>query len=183
MGARLERLASRALQGRRIEFPNNDEKIDPRDSESVAGVIEITDEMRERIGTALTDGMPIIAASVEPDGQPKISFYGSAHVYSRDQIALWHRDPEGGLVSRLPHNPRIALVYRNQKDRITWQFYGRAQIVDDRRTREAVYENIPDLEKMFDVEKRGRVIIIDVDRVVGRGIDMRRDPGRESIPS
>ena len=138
-------------------------------------MIELTEEMRERIASALMDGFPVVAASVEPDGYPKLSFYGSTQVFSDDQLAIWHRQPEGGLIDRLDDNPRMAFMYRHAKDRTFWQFYGRARIDDSAETRERVYANMPEIERMLDPDKKGRPIIIDVDRVVGRGIEMKRD--------
>ena len=138
-------------------------------------MIELTDEMRERISSALMDGFPVVAASVEPDGYPKLSFYGSTQVYSDDQLAIWHRKPEGGLIDRLDDNPRLAFMYRHSTDRTFWQFFGRGHVDDDPAVRERVYDAMPEIEKMLDPDKKGRAIIIDVDRVVGRGLDMRRD--------
>jgi predicted pyridoxine 5'-phosphate oxidase superfamily flavin-nucleotide-binding protein len=138
-------------------------------------MIELTDEMRTRLSNALNDGFPVVAASVEPDGYPKLSFYGSTQVYSEDQLAIWHRSPEGGLIDRLGDNPRMAFMYRHGTDRTFFQFYGRARIDDSAETRERVYANMPEIEKMLDPDKKGRAIIVDVDRVVGRGLEMRRD--------
>ena len=139
-------------------------------------MIELTDEMRERLANALQDGCPVIAASVQADGYPKLSFYGSTQVYSADQLAIWHRDPQSGLIARLPENPRMAFMYRHPQDRVFWQFFGRARVVDDEAVREQVYEAMPPIEQMLDSERKGRVILIDIDRVVGRDVDMRRDP-------
>ena len=138
-------------------------------------MIELTDEMRARLASALNDGFPVVAASVEPDGYPKLSFYGSTQVFSEDQLAIWHRKPEGGLIDRLPDNSRMAFMYRHGSDRTFFQFYGRGRVDDSPETREQVYANMPEIEKMLDPDKKGRAIIIDVDRVVGRGIEMRRD--------
>lgn len=138
-------------------------------------MIELTDEMRSRLSTALADGCPVIAASIEPDGYPKLSFYGSAQVYSADQLALWHRNPDAGLMKRLDDNPKMAFMYRNPKDRAAWQFYGRARVVEDADVRERVYDAMPDIEKMFDQERKGKAVLIDVDRVVSREGEMIRD--------
>src|SRR5205814_1703471 len=142
-------------------------------------MIELTEEMRTRLASALNDGFPVVAASVEQDGYPKLSFYGSTQVYSDDQLAIWHRKPEGGLIDRLPDNPRMAFMYRHGGDRTFFQFYGRAHFDDDPQVRERVYENMPEIEKMLDPDRKGRPIIIDVDRVVGRGIEMRRDEAEQ----
>jgi uncharacterized pyridoxamine 5'-phosphate oxidase family protein len=139
-------------------------------------MVELTEDMRTRLANALADGCPVIAASIEPDGYPKLSFYGSAHVYSSDQLAIWHRKPDAGLMKRLDDHPKMAFMYRNPKDRAFFQFYGRARVSDDPEVRERVYANIPDVEKMFDQERKGVPVLIDVDRVVGFGIDQRREP-------
>jgi hypothetical protein len=138
-------------------------------------VIELTDEMRSRLRTALEDGCPVIAASVDREGQPKLTFYGSTHVHSNDQLAIWVRNPESGVLSRLAANPRMAFLYRHPADRVRWQFYGRAKVVDDPDVRTAVYAAIPEIERAMDPEAKGRAVLISVDRVTGRDLDMSRD--------
>jgi uncharacterized pyridoxamine 5'-phosphate oxidase family protein len=69
----------------------------------------------------------------------------------------------------------MAFLYRNQKERVGWQFMGRARVDDDQQVRDQVYEAIPDIEKMFDPDRNGVAVIIDLDRVSGRDIDMRRE--------
>ena len=141
----------------------------------IVEMIELTDEMRSRLRTALEDGFPVIAASVDAEGQPKLTFYGSAHVHSADQLAVWVRNPESGVLSRLAANPRMAFVYRHPQDRVRWQFYGRGRVVDDPGVRRAVYESIPEIERAMDPEQKGKAVIVDVDRVTGRDLDMRRE--------
>jgi len=137
--------------------------------------IELTEEMRERLSKALDDHCPVVAASVEPDGYPKLSFYGSTQVFSSDQLAIWHRDPSKGLIERLPHSDKMAFVYRHPTDRVFWRFTGRARIDDTPEVRDKVYANMPEIEQALDADRKGRAIIIDVDRVVGRGLEMVRD--------
>ncbi len=138
-------------------------------------MIELTQEMRKRLANALDDGYPVVAASVEPDGYPKLSFYGSTQVFSDDQLAIWHRKPDGGLIDRIVENPRMAFMYRHGIDRVAWQFYGHAHVDDDREIRDRVYDAMPEIERLLDPDRKGRAIIIDVDRVVGRNLEMRRD--------
>ena len=80
--------------------------------------MELLDEMRTRLATALVDGNPVIAATVDESGQPKLSFFGSTHVHSPDQLALWVRNPEAGTLSRLAANPRMSFLYRHAADRV-----------------------------------------------------------------
>ena len=138
-------------------------------------MIELTEEMRGRLSTALKDGCPVIAASVEPTGAPKLSFYGSTHVHSSDSLAIWVRNPESGILARVQTNPHMSFLYRHPADRLRWVFDGRARILDagsDEAT--AVYDAIPDFEKTTDPERKGRAVVIDLDKVSGRDLLMER---------
>lgn len=132
-------------------------------------MIELTDEMRELIGSALDDKLPVVATSVGSDGQPTISFYGSTQVHSGDQLAIWVRNPNAGLLGRLPDNPRMAFMYRNPEQRLGWQFHGRARAIEAGEESQRVFDNSPQLEKDRDPDQGGVAVVIDVDRVIARG--------------
>ena len=136
--------------------------------------IELTDEMRERLATALADGCPVIAASVHPDGRPKLSFYGSTQVHDAETLAIWVRDPEAGLLQRIATNPHLAFVYRNGAERIFWQFEGRASVTDEPEVAAAVYDASPAPERDRDPDRKGAAVLVTVDRVAGRGFVMER---------
>jgi hypothetical protein len=138
-------------------------------------MIELTDEMQTRLASALADRCPVISASVEPDGYPKLSFYGSCQVYSKDQLAIWHRNPDSGLIKRLETNNRMAFMYRHPVDRVAWQFFGRGHVENDPAVRDRVYDAMPEIEKLLDKDRNGQAVIIDLDRVTGINVDMRRD--------
>ena len=138
-------------------------------------MIELTEEMKSRLANALADKCPVISASVEPDGYPKLSFYGSCQVYGKDQLAIWHRNPDAGLIMRLNTNDRMAFMYRHPIDRVFWQFFGRGRVVDDPDVRDRVYDAMPEIEKLLDKERKGRVVLVDLDRVSGINVDMRRE--------
>jgi uncharacterized pyridoxamine 5'-phosphate oxidase family protein len=139
-------------------------------------MIELTAEMKQAIDNALGDGHPVISASVGDDGQPILAFFGTAQAYSDDQLALWVRNPEGGFLRRIAANPQISLLYRNPAERVMWQFHGRAQVVDDEAVRKTVYERAPEVERNMDQERRGKAVVVDLDRVIHRGqVIMARD--------
>ena len=132
-------------------------------------MIKLTDEMREALANALADRAPVILAYVAPDGQPNVSFRGTTQVHSDDQIAIWARNPEGGLLKGIAANPKIALLYRNPETRIAWQFQGRAHLEEDEQVRSTVYDSSPEVERNADPERKGKAILLDVDRVIQRG--------------
>lgn len=138
--------------------------------------IELTEEMRARLSTALADGYPVVAATVDADGQPKLSFFGSTHVHASDQLAFWARDPDGGTVRRIRDRPRISFLYRHGPDRVRWVFEGHARIVavDDVETRDRIFAAIPELEQLMDRERKGVAVVVDLDRVTGRNLDQQR---------
>jgi hypothetical protein len=136
--------------------------------------IELSDEMQKRLANALSDGCPVVAASVDEEGLPTLAFYGSTQVLSTDQLAIWVRDPNAGLLRRIGTNPHMAFIYRNGPDRVFWRFQGRARLVDDPAVAAVVYEHSPEPERNLDPDRLGRAIVIDVDRVAGRGFEMQR---------
>ena len=132
-------------------------------------MIVLSDEMRLAIERALDDGCPVISSSVDGDGQPSLSFYGSTQAHSDDQLAIWVRNPGGAFLRRIAANPHVAFLYRNPERRQMWQFHGRARVVDDPDARDAIYEGSHKLERDRDPDRLGVAVIIDLDRVLERG--------------
>ena len=94
---------------------------------------------------------------VDATGQAQLSYRGSTQVFGSDQLAMWIRDPAGGLPSALPANPRLTLMYRDPAKRVTYQFYGRGRVVDDAAVRTTVFDSSPERERNFDPERRGEL--------------------------
>jgi len=129
--------------------------------------IQLTGEMREAVNGALANGTPVIVAYVDERGQPNLSFRGSAQVYGDDQLAIWVRNPEGGLQRALAAQPRVTLLYRNPQTRMMLNFQGRGHFDASDAARATVYENSPQPEQNADRERKGMALIIDLDRVTG----------------
>lgn len=133
-------------------------------------MIELTDEMKDALAGALVNRTPVIFCYVDAEGQPQISFRGTAQVYSGDQLAVWARNPDGGLPRAATDGElKVALLYRNPETRVGWQFQGRATITDDEAARTAIFDASPEFERNQDADRKGRALIIDVDRVIQRG--------------
>lgn len=142
------------------------------------GPIELNDTIRDAINGALLAGNPVVVAYVDEDGQPRLSFRGSAQVYGKDQLAVWVRNPQGGLQRALAKNPRVSLLYRSAEPRMMLVFQGRGHFDSSEEARNRVYENSPQPEQNADRERKGMALIIDLDRVSGFGaggmINMQR---------
>ena len=92
-----------------------------------ATAVALDGAIADAVNGALDNGTPIIAAYVDRDGQPQLSLRGTVQVYSGDQVALWIRNPEGGLVSVLPENARLTFFYRDPAARTFLQIQGRGR--------------------------------------------------------
>jgi hypothetical protein len=137
-------------------------------------------EIAEMVNGALDNGTPIIAAYVDRDGQPQLSLRGTTQVYSSNQVALWIRNPEGGLVGALPERPRLSFFYRDPGRRTFLQIQGRGRVDSDPDVRDVVFDNSPEREQAIDPERLGVAVVVDVDRVQGRLADGAVNMARET---
>jgi hypothetical protein len=154
-----------------------------REEETTALPIELNEEIREHINGALIAGNPMILASVDQAGRPRLSYRGSTQVFSADQLGFWARNAEGSTMESIATNPNVALMYRHPAQRVILQFAGRARIAEGAE-RDRVYDLAPEYEQKADAEKKGVAVIIDLDKVDGilgldaegqrRGVSMRR---------
>lgn len=129
--------------------------------------LALTPAMKEAVNGALANGTPVMVAYVDANGQPHLSPRGTAQAFSEDQLALWNRDPQGGMTRGIAANPKVALYYRDPKARTTYQFAGRARVTTDPEERTRIYENSPEIERNLDASRFGVAVIVDLDVVEG----------------
>lgn len=131
--------------------------------------LALNDDIRSAVNGALANGTPLLLSYVDSEGSPHLSFRGSTQVFSDTQLAVWVRDPEGGVLKAVATNPRVAMLYRDPKTRRSYQFAGRAHVEEDPSVVDRVYASAPEVERNMDAQRRGRALIIDLDRVEGMG--------------
>lgn len=135
--------------------------------------LALTEELRATVDGALEAGVPLVLAYVDADGAPHLSLRGSTSAHGDTQLAIWVRDPTGGLLRAIDANPRVALLYRDAAKGTSYQFAGRAHVDDTPEVREAVYARTPAIERNLDAGRRGRAVIVDLDGVEGSGAQGR----------
>ena len=149
--------------------------------------LRLTDDLKSQINGALANRHPMLLAYTDINGQPVLSFRGSTQVFSNTQLAIWVRNSGGGLLAAIARNPKVALMYRDEEKKATFQFQGQAWIATNDDARRKVYDLAHKVERDHDFARLGVALIIDLDRVegyaglspagqVGR-VNMRRDPG------
>lgn len=134
-----------------------------------AADLVLTDEIKAAVNGALVNGTPVVVAYADAEGAPHLSLRGSTQAYSDTEIAMWIRDPGGGLLKAIATNPQLALLYRDAAKGTTYQFAGRARAEPDPAVGETVYTNTPELERNMDPFRRGLAVIVELDRVEGMG--------------
>jgi hypothetical protein len=132
--------------------------------------LKLSPALKETVNTALERGRMISVAYVSPEGRPELSFRGSVQAYSDDQLAIWVRNPEGGILKAVESgHPHIVLLYgelgAQSKAFVTFRGRGRAEPSES--VRRKVYDDSPKGERDMDKDRRGVALIIDLDSVDG----------------
>lgn len=129
--------------------------------------LRLTEELKTLVNDALATRHPMLLAYVDESGQPVVSFRGSTQVFSDEQLAIWVRNGSGSLIRSIARNPKVALMYRDEDKKATFQFQGRAWIADSPRDRRQVYDASHKVEQDHDFAELGVAMIIDLDRIEG----------------
>ena len=81
--------------------------------------LRLTDEIKSTVDGALDNQTPMMIAYSDNDGEIHLSFRGSIQAYSDDQLAVWARDPGGGLPRHIPASPKVTLFYHDVVGQVT----------------------------------------------------------------
>ena len=107
-----------------------------------------------------------MVAYVDEQGYPHMSLRGTAQAFGPTQLAVWARNPDGGLPTAIAGRPRMSFFYRDPAVRQTYVFYGRGRLATEEE-RSAVYARSPQRERESDPDMLGVAVIVDVDQVDG----------------
>ena len=131
--------------------------------------LKLTEDIKKLVDNALATRHPMIVAYVDAAGQPILSFRGSTQSFSDDQLAIWVRNSDGSFLGAIARNPKVALMYRDEDTKQTYQFQGRARVSTDEEVRRRVYDKMEQRERDHDPARTGVALLIDLDRVEGFG--------------
>jgi hypothetical protein len=132
-----------------------------------ASALKLPEDLQKTINAALATRHPMLVSYVDPEGAPVLAFRGSTQAFSDDQLAIWVRNPAGRFATSIAKNPKVALMYRDEDSKATYQFAGRARIDASDATRRKVFESAAKVEQDHDFARVGVAVIIDLDRVEG----------------
>src|SRR5580692_811386 len=115
--------------------------------------ITLDDELKGIINTALSERTPMVLASVDSEGRPRLTFRGSVQTFSDSQVGFWARNAGGGTMDNIIANPHVSMIMRNPDTRVVLQLIGRARQVQGAE-RDQVYANAPEIEQRGDPHKK-----------------------------
>jgi uncharacterized protein len=137
-------------------------------------MIDLTDQMRDAVNSALAEGVPVVVAAASKDGRPDLAFKGSVMVFDSEHLAYWERS-FGETLANVQQNPQVCLLYRSRERGVAWRFYGVAEIHASDELRQQVMERVVQAELDRDPERKGMAVMVRVDRVIhGREVIMQR---------
>jgi hypothetical protein len=128
--------------------------------------IVLDEELKGLINGALAAGAPLIVASVDAAGRPRLTFRGSLQAIGDDRIGFWVRNAEGATLANIAANPHVAMMYRNPQTRVVLQMSGRARVAKGAE-RDLVYDSAPEIERNADPDRKGAGVVVALDRVEG----------------
>jgi general stress protein 26 len=129
--------------------------------------LKLPQEIQERINNALKERHPMIISYVDEAGQPNVTFRGSTQAFSDHQLAIWVRNRDGKMLRSIEKNPKMALMYRDEDTKATYNFQGRATIDTSEGVRQKIYATMAQVERDHDFAHLGVAVIIDLDLVEG----------------
>jgi hypothetical protein len=136
----------------------------------VLSELKLSPALKETVNTALARGRMMSVAYVSPQGRPELSFRGSVQAYSDTQLAIWVRNPEGGILKAVTSgHPHIALLYGDlgAQSKAFVTFRGRGRVESSEPVRRKVYDDSPEGERNLDKDRKGVALIIDLHSVDG----------------
>jgi hypothetical protein len=133
----------------------------------------IEGDIAAAIDGAFDNGTPFIVGYVGGDAAPHVSFRGTVQTFSTDQLGMWIRDPQGGILKGIAGNPNVALLFRDPNARTSMEIAGRARVTEDPAERQRIYDGSPAFEANLDPAMRGVAVIVDVDSLTANGFGGR----------
>ena len=129
-------------------------------------MINLTQEMSERVNHALANRTPCVLATASATGEPRLGYKGSTMVFDEEHLAYWER-ARHGLLEHIEQNPKVAVWYSDLATRTHWCFYGEAIVYRTGPIREQIMARTVQAELDRDPERKGYGVVIRVDKITG----------------
>jgi hypothetical protein len=133
--------------------------------------LDLTGDIAEAIEGAALRGNTLVLGYVGDDGYAALSFRGSTQVHGPQQLALWSRKADEGMVKVIADRPQVSFLYY-APDGLGPKYLsiqGRARV--DPSANDEVYAKMIEGEQGQDPDRKGVAVVVDVESVFGFGAD------------
>ncbi len=131
-------------------------------------MINLTDQMRELVNSALAKGCACILATVSGSGEPNIGYKGSMMVFDNESLAYWERTRRQHQ-KNLSENQHVVVLFRDPATKVNWRFHGVATSHESGAVWDQVMAKVVKDELDKDPDRKGLAVIVRVDRVTNLG--------------
>jgi len=82
-------------------------------------MIQLTEEMRQYINNARSNGNLCVLASASPEGTPNAGYIGTVVVLDEGSLAFRQRLP---VQENIQENPKVVLLFYDHQQQVGWKF-------------------------------------------------------------
>ena len=129
-------------------------------------MIQLTEEMRQYINSARSNGNLCVLASASREGTPNAGYIGTVVVLDEGSLAFRQRMP---IQENIQENPKVVLLFYDHQRQVGWKFRCTASLhfnggEGDEFTK--VMASLVDAGLIQDPEGEGVAVVLQVDQVL-----------------
>ena len=132
-------------------------------------MIQLTEEMRQYINNARSNGNLCVLASASPEGTPNAGYIGTVVVLDEGSLAFRQRLP---VQENIQENPKVVLLFYDHQQQVGWKFrctatlYWGGEEGGDSDFFEKVMASLVEAGLIQDPEGEGVAVVLQVDQVL-----------------
>ena len=145
-------------------------------------MIKLTEEMRQYINNARSNGNLCVLASASLDGTPIAGYMGPVVVLDEGSLAFRQRLP---IQENIQENPKVVLLFYDHETQVGWKFRCTATLhskngeADKDNVFKKVMASLVEAGLIQDPEGEGEAVVLQVDQVLTQfgEVLQEREPG------
>ena len=132
-------------------------------------MIHLTEEMRQYINNARSNGNLCVLASASPEGTPNAGYIGTVVVLDEGSLAFRQRLP---VQENIQENPKVVLLFYDHQQQVGWKFRCTATLYwrDEEGGKGDVFKKVMaslvEAGLIQDPEGEGVAVVLQVDQVL-----------------
>ena len=129
-------------------------------------MIQLTEEMRQYINNARSNGNLCVLASASREGTPNAGYIGTVVVLDEGSLAFRQRLP---VQENIQENPKVVLLFYDHQQQVGWKFRCTATLYSESGEGDVfkkVMASLVEAGLIQDPEGEGMAVVLQVDQVL-----------------